>query len=90
MSLNSIIFIDSLPKIDIHGLDRDSGAMYVRAFIKENIKLKQEYFVVVHGIGTGILRKMTHEVLKSEKKVIEFKTFFYNRGCTVVQVNLSK
>lgn len=89
MSLNSVIFIDSYPKLDLHGLDRDSARMYINEFINENMKLKNEIFVIVHGIGSGILKKTTHDALKTNKNVVEYKTFYHNHGCTLVQIRIS-
>lgn len=86
MSLNSAIFIDSYPKLDLHGLDRDSAKMYINQFISDSIIQRHEIIVIVHGIGSGILKKATHETLKKNKNVIEFKTFYHNHGCTLVQL----
>ena len=36
MEIKEIIFTESLPKIDLHGLDRDTARVYVNDFIKEN------------------------------------------------------
>lgn len=88
MSLNNVIFIDSYPKLDLHGLDRDSARMYINDFINDNIKMHNEIIVIVHGIGSGILKKTTHLTLKTNKSVIEFKTFYHNHGCTLVSLKL--
>ena len=50
MTLNDVIFVDNLPKIDLHGLDRDTARVLINDFIQENYKLKQNIFVIVHGI----------------------------------------
>ena len=86
MTLNDVIFIDSFPKLDLHGYDRETARVAIEDFIKENQKLKQEIFVIVHGIGSGILREITHMVLKKSKAVLEFKTYYYNNGCTIVRI----
>ena len=56
MKLDNIIFIDNLPKIDLHGLDRETARVYINDFIKDNIKLKNEIFLIIHGVGSGILK----------------------------------
>lgn len=84
--LNEIIFIDNLPKLDLHGYDRESAILYINDFINDNYKQKINIFCIVHGIGSGILKTATHETLKKNKKVLEYKTYYYNQGCTVVEI----
>ena len=90
MELKDVIFTDNLRKIDLHGYDRETARVEVEDFIKENIKLKNEIFIIIHGKGNGILRKTVHETLKKNKKVLEFKTLYNNVGTTLVKVSLEK
>lgn len=90
MSLDNVIFIEQYPKIDLHGYDRETARVAINDFISDNYKLKQDIFVIIHGIGSGILRKTTNDTLKQNKRVIEFKTFYYNQGCTLVRIDLEK
>ena len=39
MTINEVIFIDSLPKLDLHGYDRDSARVAINDFIKDNQKM---------------------------------------------------
>lgn len=78
------VFISNLPSIDLHGLDRDSARVAIIDFINDNIKLKNKEIVIIHGIGSGILKKTTHEVLKRNKNVLEYKVCYNNVGSTVV------
>ena len=52
-NLGSLLFIDSYPKLDLHGYDRETARVAIEDFIKENIKLKNKEFIIVHGIGSG-------------------------------------
>lgn len=88
MELKDIIFINSYPKIDLHGLDRDTARLQVLDFIKDNIKMKNEIVVIIHGIGNGILRHTVHETLKNNKSIIEYKTFYNNNGSTIVKIKI--
>lgn len=88
MEIKEIIFTESLPKIDLHGLDRDTARVFVNDFIKENLKLKNEIFIVVHGIGNGILKQEVHKTLSKSKFVQEFKTLYNNNGSTIVKINI--
>lgn len=86
MSLDNIIFIDSYPKIDLHGYDRQTARVAINDFVKEQHKLKNYIIVIVHGIGSGILLSTTKNVLNKNKLVKDYKTFYYNQGCTVVEL----
>lgn len=88
MTLNEVIFIDQFPKLDLHGYDRETARVAIQDFIKENQKLKQEIVVIVHGKGSGILKETTHQTLKRNRNVLEFKTYYYNNGCTIVQISI--
>lgn len=86
MTLDSVVFIDNLPKIDLHGMDRETARVAINDFINENYKLKNSIFCIIHGIGTGILRQTTSDILRSNKKVLEYKTYYYNQGSTIVRI----
>lgn len=86
MTLDSVVFIDNLPKIDLHGMDRETARVAINDFINENYKLKNSIFCIIHGIGSGILRQTTSDILRSNKKVLEYKTYYYNQGSTIVRI----
>ncbi len=90
MNLNDIIFIDNLPSLDLHGFDRETARVAINDFINDNIKLKNKFIVIIHGIGSGILKDTTHLTLKKNKNVLEFKICMFNIGCTIVNINLTK
>ncbi len=73
-----------LPSIDLHGYDRDYARILINEFIDDQFKLKQENIIIVHGNGSGILKKMTQEVLKRNKYVKEYKIDNFNSGMTIV------
>lgn len=90
MTLNEVIFIDRFPKIDLHGFDRESARVAVNDFVRENIKLKNEIIVIIHGIGSHIVEKSVHDTLKKNKYVIDYKLYNYNVGCTIVHLAIDK
>ena len=73
-----------LPSIDLHGYDRDYARILINEFIDDQYKLKQENIIIVHGNGSGILKKMTQDVLKRNKYVKEYKIDNFNSGMTIV------
>lgn len=87
-NLNSVIFVDCYPKLDLHGFDRETARVAIHDFIRDQVKLRQEIVVIVHGIGSGILRTTTNEVLRQNKFVLDYKSFYYNNGCTIVQLKI--
>jgi hypothetical protein len=55
------IFIKHYPTLDLHGYDRFSAAVMINDFIQENSKLRNYDLVIIHGIGSGIIKQTTHE-----------------------------
>ena len=86
--LNDIIFLESYPSLDLHSYDRESARVAIDDFIKDNIKMKNEFISIVHGRGTGVLKDQTIKTLKKNKDVIAFKQDNFNNGCTLVQIKL--
>ena len=90
MHIDDVIYIDTLPKIDLHGEDIASARVLINDFINDNYKQKNNLFCIVHGVGSGKLRITTGETLKKNKRVIAYKTHYYNQGCTLVEINIDK
>lgn len=88
MELNEVIFVDNLPSIDLHGLDRDTARIKVLEFINDNILMKNDIICIVHGIGSGILKEEVHKTLKLSKNVLSYKLHFNNTGCTIVKLKI--
>ena len=76
----------NLPSLDLHGLDRDYARILINDFILDNYKLKNRKVIIVHGIGTGIIRKTTMETLKNNKYVETYKLDNFNSGTTIVEL----
>ena len=76
----------NLPSLDLHGLDRDYARILINDFILDNYKRKNRKVIIVHGIGTGIIRKTTMETLKNNKYVETYKLDNFNSGTTIVEL----
>ncbi len=85
MQVNDI-FLDNLPNIDLHGFDRESARVITNDFIDEAQRLRYKKILIIHGIGTGIVKKSVHQTLKKNKKVISYKVDAINNGCTIVEI----
>lgn len=75
----------NIPTIDLHGEDRKSAELLVKQFLDDLWKLKYDQGLIIHGIGTGVLKKQVHEVLKKDKRIEKYYINFFNIGCTVVE-----
>ncbi len=82
-----ILYRKSMPELDLHGEDRIGAVIKVNHFIDDNIKLGNDEIAIVHGIGSGILKKEVLKVLKNNKKVIEYNLDCFNDGCTLVKLS---
>ena len=80
------IFLLRYPKIDLHGYDRESARVATNDFVSENIVLKNDTIIIIHGIGSGIVKASVHDALSQNKHVIEYKTDNFNHGCTIVKL----
>ena len=79
-----ISLYNNLPSIDLHGIDRDYARILINEFVSDNYKMKKDKIIIVHGNGTGILKKTTQETLRINKLVEEYKIDNFNTGMTVV------
>ena len=80
------IFIKNLPTLDLHGYDTSSARVSTNDFINRNIIMQNNKIVIIHGKGTGLVKKAVHEVLKENKKVIKYHTDNLNDGLTIVSL----
>ena len=78
------------PSLDLHGEISSMVEVLINEFIQDNVKMKQQFVVIVHGKSTGILTNKTHEVLQNNKFVKEYKLDNWNLGQTIVELKLNK
>ena len=78
---------NNIPKLDLHGETRDTARILINEFISDNIKLGNYKVLIIHGIGTGIIKKETHKVLRKDARIKKFYIDFFNIGCTIVEIN---
>ena len=89
--MNRIIrdpFTYYLPHLDIHGETRDTCVALIKEFINDNIKLKNKKIIIIHGKGTGTLRKATHELLKNDKNIEKYYIDGFNDGQTIIELKI--
>ena len=86
MNKTNDIFLDMLPNIDLHGYDRESAQVAVNDFVLESKILNREEILIIHGIGTGIVKEIVHQTLLQNKDVLDYKLASNNLGCTIVKL----
>ncbi len=76
----------SATEIDLRGMYGDEGAAAVDKFIDDAVMSGLHRIDIIHGKGTGALRKRIHMFLKEDKRVASFKVGEWNEGGTGVTV----
>ncbi len=87
MNIDSIVFIDNLPTLDLHGFTRDFAIIEINQFIKDNLKMQNEFIIIIHGKGSGIIREICLKTLSKNKFVKDYKIWYLNDGCMIVQLD---
>lgn len=81
---------NNLPSLDLHGENREVTRILVKQFISDNIKMGNYKICIIHGIGTGILKKEVRNVLENDERVKDFYIDFFNVGTTIVELQEKK
>ena len=81
-------FLSILPSLDVHGYTRDTVRLVVSDFINDNIKLKNDKIVIIHGIGDKILSSEIREYFKKDKRVNNLYISSENPGCSILELKL--
>ena len=58
----------------------------VNDFVKEAVMLGYSEIVIIHGIGSGIIKNTVQNALKANKNVLSFHISGMNIGCTVAKI----
>ncbi len=78
--------LNKYPKIDVHGETTETVVFVVQDFIKDNYKMKNKYIVVIHGKGSGALKRKVHEIVKQDKLVANYELDAMNIGQTLIEL----
>lgn len=81
-----ITLYSNLPTLDLHGYDRDYARIKINEFIYDNYKIKNKKVVIIHGNGSGVIKKTTQDTLRKNKLVKEYKIDNFNDGQTIVVI----
>ena len=73
-------------ELDIRGLETLEAESVVENFISAAVMGKLETVTIIHGKGTGALRKAVHDILRRNKAVKSFRLGVYGEGESGVTV----
>ncbi len=81
-------FLSILPSIDVHGFTRETIYVPVNDFINDNIKLKNDKILIIHGLGKKILSTKIKLLFSKDKRVKKLYISNENLGCTIIELNI--
>lgn len=84
--IGNILYPDRFYKLDLHGYDRETARVAILDFIRDAKKMKEEFVVIIHGNGSGIIKKITYDTLKKSPDVVEYGISYFNQGMTIVRL----
>lgn len=73
-----------MKELDLHGETREIARILIEEFIKDSVKMGEEKVKIIHGIGTGIIKKEVQKALMNNKNVENSYIDFFNIGQTIV------
>ena len=73
-------------ELDIRGMETLEAESVVEGFLSAAVVGKLETVTIIHGKGTGALRKAVHDILRRNKSVKSFRLGVYGEGETGVTV----
>ena len=68
------------PELDLRGMDALEASAVLSIFLDNAYMANLTQVRIIHGKGTGVLRKMVHEELKKHKRVKKFRLGVYGEG----------
>ena len=77
-----------VPKLDLHGETTDFIPVLVLPFLKDNLKLRNRFVIIIHGWNSDVLKKEVQIYLKSQKIVKKYYIDPYNIGQTIVELDV--
>ncbi|MDY3282825.1 endonuclease MutS2 [Dysosmobacter sp.] len=73
-------------ELDIRGLETIEAEAVVETFLSSAVMGRLETVTIIHGKGTGALRKAVHDILRRNKAVKSFRLGVYGEGESGVTV----
>ena len=80
-------------RVDLHGLREKIATKKVENAILHCVLSGQKDILIIHGKGVGVLRKMVYVFLKSDRRVISYRTApakLGGEGAVVAKLSVAK
>lgn len=71
---------DAKSEIDLRGMNTDEAIMELDRYIDNSLLAGFGTIYIIHGKGTGVLRKNIQEYLKTHRSIKEFRNGLYGEG----------
>lgn len=78
------------PKLDLHGEIVAMVEALVDEFIKDNVLMRNEEVIIIHGKSTDIITEEVYRVLKRNKNVLDYRRNNWNLGETIIYLKITK
>lgn len=85
-----MIVTSKTPVLDLHNEIESMVEALVNQFIKDNVLMRNEVVLIIHGKSGHIVRNETHRVLKNNKYVKSYKLDNWNLGQTIIELDIEK
>ena len=60
-------------KLDLRGLRYEEAKDMIEKYLDDAIYASLQSVTIIHGFGTGTIRKLVHMILKSNPNVLEYR-----------------
>ena len=79
-SVDSVMRASANRELDIRGMETLEAESVVETFISAAVMGRLNEVTIIHGKGTGVLRKAVHDILRRNKAVKTFRLGVYGEG----------
>ncbi len=79
------------PELDLRGMTAEEAKSVTDRYLDDAVGARLENVTIIHGKGTGVLRKEIHNMLKRDRRVKEFRIGEFGEGdfgVTVVKLKV--
>ncbi|MBQ7777871.1 MAG: endonuclease MutS2 [Oscillibacter sp.] len=85
-SVDSVMRAPASRELDIRGMESLEAESVVETFLSAAVMGRLNEVTIIHGKGTGVLRKAVHDILRRNKAVKTFRLGVYGEGESGVTV----
>lgn len=72
-----------ISSVDLHGLTADQALALIEKTLSDALVKGSERLEIIHGLGSGKLKQVTHDYLRNSQHVRSFHLDIANPGATI-------